>query len=107
MIRPSASAAVSSLVVCVIMLLLHGRGASAFQRLVGRCPPSAGTRVTARRAERGGFVQRIRIPSALGGTASASDGPFPARYEHEAIEPKWQKYWADKETFKVRGPACF
>jgi valyl-tRNA synthetase len=42
------------------------------------------------------------IPSALGGTASANDGPFPGRYEHEAIEPKWQKYWEDKKTFKVR-----
>eukprot|EP00624_Nannochloropsis_granulata_P004695 evm.model.NODE_3366_length_53577_cov_19.425985.6 len=41
------------------------------------------------------------IPSALGGTASANDGPFPGRYEHEAIEPKWQKYWEDKKTFKL------
>lgn len=52
-------------------------------------------------------MHRIRIRSALGGAASASDGPFPARYEHEAIEPKWQKYWADKETFKVRVNAFY
>jgi len=107
MVRPSTPATISYLLVCVIMLLLHGRGAIAFQRLVGRGLPGSGARETARRVERGSFVHRIMVPSTLGGTASVNGGPSPGRYEHEAIEPKWQKYWEDKKTFKVRFPTSW
>jgi hypothetical protein len=43
----------------------------------------------------------MKFVSVFNNVVSASDGPFPARYEHEVIEPKWQRYWAERETFKV------